>query len=168
MPVYNQAGMTVAMVSLIALFSKGVDEPGKEASTKRRLPENRRFREVHHNIPEYVDSAISWYGEVEEVIETANGVRLRLEQVPAKYVHQPVATRYSQGRFIAEALFEPDSAVTEIDAIVAVHGSITGSETRPLGDNEYVYPVVRAVKIEAIPRSERIRGIQQEEEVETY
>lgn len=88
---------------------------------------------------------------------TKQGTELEVLQLPMNGGLAPVSDRtVSQGRFIAIA-DTLDPATIERGTEVTVVGTVDGSETRPVDEAEYRYPVVRVRKLVNWTRAEQPR-----------
>lgn len=98
--------------------------------------------EVRANPERFADSRVRWGGTIAEVI---NREEATLVQVVAKELGssgRPRASDQSSGRFIARIDGFVDPMVFAEGRLLTVAGTVRGSETLPIGEYAYRFPVV--------------------------
>ena len=68
--------------------------------------------------------------------------RMIVLQHPLGYRDKPSKERTSMGRFILSASGFMDPAIYRAGRLVTVVGTVTGEETRPVGEIQYTYPLM--------------------------
>ncbi len=86
-------------------------------------------------------------GEIVATRNTANGTFIEVLQRPLNRRSRPLDTDDSEGRFIIAATEYLDPAVYRRGRLLSVIGEAAGEETRPLGEIQYRYPVVKAKEL---------------------
>ncbi len=99
---------------------------------------------VHENPENFKSQQVRWGGEILEIENRENITVLTVLARPLSKGGKPLATDNNQGRFIAHipAFLEPNVYTTERE--VTLRGTLSGTETLPVGDHPYAYPVVKA------------------------
>lgn len=81
-------------------------------------------------------------GTIIETTPLPDKTRLIILQQPLGFRNKPSTDEKSDGRFIAEAQAFLDPFVYSAGRQVTVAGTLVGKELRPLGEIDYVYPLV--------------------------
>jgi outer membrane lipoprotein len=90
---------------------------------------------------------VIWGGSIIQTLNTKEGTEVLVLETPLGYEERPEARKYSQGRFMAKTPKYLDPEVYRPGRRVTVAGEIIGKEARPLGNTEYIYPVVMIKEI---------------------
>lgn len=98
--------------------------------------------EVQDDVSAYSGQQIRWGGTVVGVVNNAESSDVLIVSRPLSRIHRPRASDQSSGRFIARIpeFVEPETYTEGRE--LTVTGTIAGTETLPIGQTEYVYPVV--------------------------
>jgi outer membrane lipoprotein len=102
------------------------------------------LNEVRDNVSNYQSQQVRWGGEILAIENRENITALTVLARPLSKAGKPYSTDSSQGRFIAHipAFIEPEVYTTGRE--VTLRGTLSGTETRPVGEHPYSYPVVKA------------------------
>ncbi len=99
-----------------------------------------------------IGAPVRWGGRLLAVIPQAERSCFEILSRPLTEIARPVAEgRRSGRRFLACRAEFADPAAYPVDGEVTVVGELTGFETRPVGEYDYRYPVVRLDAIHAWP-----------------
>jgi outer membrane lipoprotein len=90
----------------------------------------------------YSDQLVTWGGVILATDAKQKGTEITVLAKPLEKSTRPVESDISLGRFIAHIKGFLDPAVYAPGRELSVHGVVTGSETRKVGDYDYTYPVV--------------------------
>ena len=105
------------------------------------------FPAVRANPEAYLGETVIWGGKVIETLNEPSVTFIRILQTPLDFSGMPREEETSQGRFLAEVKGYVDPEVYRNGRAVTLAGEIGGSRAEPLGDMEYVYPVVKVLEI---------------------
>ncbi len=106
------------------------------------------FGQVIQNPQAYIGKYVVWGGEVIQTINQKDGTTLiEVFQRPIGWGDEPQRTSLSQGRFLVLADKYLDPYVYTKGRLITAAGPIEGEQTRPIGEMEYRYPVVRGDEI---------------------
>jgi outer membrane lipoprotein len=95
----------------------------------------------------YVGSTVIWGGEIIKTTILKDATEILVLEIPLDYWGKPQSAGASRGRFIARSSQFLDPALYKEGKKITVAGEVTGKKTRPLGETEYTYPVVRAREV---------------------
>jgi len=98
--------------------------------------------EVLGDTTSYVSRRVRWGGVILETDNRANTTWVTLLALPLSTSGKPNISDDSPGRFIAEVPVFLDPKVYSKDRRLTVTGTVSGSETRKVGEFPYSYPVV--------------------------
>jgi len=102
---------------------------------------------VVKNPATYRGATVIWGGRILDVSREKEYSQLIVLESPLDFMGMPNAIEYSRGRFIARRSELLDPALYRLGRRVTLAGEITGTETRPLDNGNYTYPVVRIQQI---------------------
>ena len=89
-------------------------------------------------------------GRIIDVKNEKEGSTLEILRYTLDRVGQPIAADEAGGRFLARSERFLDPEIYEAGRLVTLTGTVEGSETRPLGGGDYVYPVFRLGEIQLL------------------
>ncbi|MBM4034597.1 MAG: hypothetical protein FJ291_22875 [Planctomycetes bacterium] len=110
---------------------------------QKRVQKDLAFPMVLQNPSQHVGAVVIWGGVILSTANRKEGTEVVVLETPLDSAGRPLSVRYSRGRFIARTPAFLDPEVFRRDRRVTFGGEVTGSETRPLGDTQYVYPVIK-------------------------
>ncbi len=108
----------------------------KEARKDLHLPT------VLRNPPAYLGSTVIWGGIVIWAQGRSGTGEITVLETPLRYPGYPKPAAESRGRFMARISTAFDPAIYDRGTLITVAGVIIGLETKPLGETQYVYPVL--------------------------
>jgi outer membrane lipoprotein len=114
-------------------------------------PGNPPLASVRDNVNAHQNQQVVWGGQI-LAIEVKQAYSLvTILAKPLDNNGEPVATDKSEGRFLARFSGFRDPAVFASGRHLTVAGTIQGSETRKIGEFEYLYPVVSVTQYRLWP-----------------
>jgi outer membrane lipoprotein len=135
-----------SLLGFLLLLISGCAYPiSKEVRQEAR--ESPSFITVLRNPTAYAGSIVVWGGSIIQTLNTKEGTDILVLETPLGHDERPMAKRYSQGRFIAKTPKYLDPEIYKPGRRITVGGEIIGKEIRPLGNTEYIYPVVMIKQI---------------------
>jgi len=105
------------------------------------------FNSVQQQPESHKGEAVMWGGRVIETLNRDRSTELLVLQLELTDQDFPVDNDKSQGRFIIRSSQFLDPAIYPEGTLITVIGRIEGSETRPVGEMPYVYPVINVIEI---------------------
>ncbi|HET8808594.1 MAG TPA: Slp family lipoprotein [Methylophaga sp.] len=128
--------MTVIMLALLS--GCAAMNPSIENPPARDL----QYAQVLPNLSQYQGEVVRWAGVVADVSNLENQSELTLVQFPVTRYGKPITTANSAGRFIVKSNGFLDPLIYEKGALVTVVGTLSGDETRKVGQKSLLMPVV--------------------------
>jgi outer membrane lipoprotein len=136
----------ILLFGLLLLLLSGCAYPiSKEL--RQEAKESPTFPMILQNPTAYTGSVVIWGGSIIQTLNTNEGTSILVLETPLGYEEMPEGTRYSEGRFIARTPKYLDPEVYRPRRRITVAGEVIGREVRPLGDIQYVYPVIMIKEI---------------------
>ncbi len=112
-------------------------------TTSPSLPPHLPFAEVKASPDSYRGQVVTFGGQVLSARRLKDGTRIEVLQLPLSPSGQPaIELNKSQGRFLAVQREFLDPATIPAGTFVVITGHLTGSQTMPLDETEYHYPMV--------------------------
>jgi outer membrane lipoprotein len=106
------------------------------------------FKEVLQAPSVFKGRKVIWGGEIIEALNKKEGdTQVVVLQTPLTGRGEPKEAKKSEGRFIFQASTYLDPQVYKKGRQVTVAGEIIGEETRPVGEMNYRYPVIKSREI---------------------
>ena len=106
------------------------------------------FQQVFQNPEAYKGKTVIWGGEIIETINQKDRSTLvEVLQRPLDWLEEPQRTEPSGGRFLILADGYLDPYIFRRGRRLTVAGEILGGQTKPLGEMEYRYPLLRSKQI---------------------
>lgn len=105
-------------------------------------PENPSPSVVRDNLDSNLHKPVTWGGIILVTEAKQNVSLVTVLAKPLDSNGEPIDTEQSYGRFIAQFNDFRDPAVFAAGRVLTVVGTIQGSETRKIGDYDYVHPLV--------------------------
>ena len=90
---------------------------------------------------------VMWGGRVIGLINKEGSTELLVLQLELTDQDFPIDNDKSQGRFIILSSGFMDPAIYPEGTLITVVGKVEGTETRPIGEMAYVYPVINVIEI---------------------
>jgi outer membrane lipoprotein len=104
--------------------------------------ENPSLASVRMNIDQYMSTQVRWGGEISKVENRADQTWIEIVRRELWSDGKPRSSGKSDGRFIASFTGFVDPVVYEVGRPLTVVGTIESKIKRPIGDYDYVFPVV--------------------------
>lgn len=106
------------------------------------------FQQVFQSPETYKDKTVIWGGEIIQTINQKDRTTLvEVLQRPLDWTEEPQRAEPSGGRFLILADGYLDPYIFRRGRKITVAGEILGEQTRPLGEMEYRYPLLRSKQI---------------------
>lgn len=128
----------IGLALLLGGCASDVPEP-----IRTELPDTPRLTEVREDPSAFVGERIRWGGTIAKVENREKVTRIQLVARRLEGEGRPRAEGRSEGRFLAEVEGFLDPAVYAEGRLLTVVGRLQETETRPIGDYAYQFPVVR-------------------------
>jgi outer membrane lipoprotein len=126
------------------------NELQREASPK--LP----FPLVKQAPNDYLGATVIWGGFILNTVNYQDSTDLIILETQLDYTQEPTAARHSRGRFIIRSRNFLDPEIYKPGLRVTVAGKILGSQSEPLDQGQYTYPIL-SVKQLYLWRAQRDR-----------
>ena len=149
----NQMPKTiVGLLSVMLLFLGCATGISKQALSQvsYHLP----FAEMQEHPKEFIGEVALLGGKVIETQTLKGATELTVLQLELDSQHRPKDNDQSKGRFLVVADKFLDPAIYAKGELVTVVGRLQGAVTRPIGERDYVYPKLSALKIKLWKRNE--------------
>ena len=131
--------LTVSIV-LLVLASGCASKP--PAAISKIPADNPSLANVRLNIDQYLGAEIRWGGEISRVENRADQTWIEIVRRDLWEDGKPRSNGKSDGRFIASFTGFADPVVYEVGRPLTVVGTIGSKIKRPIGEYDYVFPVV--------------------------
>mgnify|MGYP001392132831 FL=1 len=114
---------------------------------RREAEASAPFNEIQRDPDKFKGSVVVWGGVIIETTNLRESTAVRVMQTALDFQGRPTDLDRSEGRFIVvvDRFLDPD--IFKKGRELTVGGEIAGSETHPIGEIRYVYPVVRASEL---------------------
>ncbi len=111
---------------------------------RRQAGKSAPFSEIQRSPDTFIGTVVVWGGVVIEITNLKESTAIKVLQAALDMQERPTETDRSEGRFIivVDRFLDPD--IFKKGRQVTVGGEIAGKEIQPIGEIQYVYPVVRA------------------------
>jgi len=131
---------TTLLVLVAALLAACASKPPHSIS---KVPhENPTLTRVRLDIDRYIGSEVSWGGVISKVENKASHTWIELVRHKLRENGKPRTDDKSDGRFIASFEGFVDPVVYEVGRPLTVVGTIEAKTERPIGDYDYLFPIV--------------------------
>jgi len=97
---------------------------------------------VANNPDQYKGDIVIWGGKIIKTRTLKTGTQVYVLHMPLDYMEKPEDNLTSRGRFIAATQEFLDPELYSSGKLVTVAGTVTGTESHPVGETEYPYPVI--------------------------
>lgn len=128
----------VFLIAACAPFSKNV---------MRQVDPSVQFDEIQKSPESYQSKTVMIGGVIIETHNEKDETTIKVMQTNLDIEKRPVNRDLSQGRFLIRYAGFLDPVIYDKGREMTVVGDVVGKETHPLGDVQYVYPVIRAREI---------------------
>jgi len=129
--------LLIAAILLAAGCAGGPPEP-----ISKELHENPSLTQVRMNVDSYIGRDVRWGGVISKIENRADHTWLEIVKLELRGDGSPISGSSSDGRFIASFDRFLDPVVYEVGRRLTVVGSIDSSVQRPIGDYDYLFPIV--------------------------
>jgi len=99
----------------------------------------------------YKGKTVLWSGVIISSVNLKEGTMIELLQKPADMQEKPKDVDESEGRFLALNPGYLDIAIYNGGRKVTIVGEIQGKKVQPLGEIEYIYPMIKVKEIHLWP-----------------
>lgn len=142
------------MLSLICGLLLGACATGPTFET-RGADETLTPREAAQRPDALSGSRVAWGGVIIQGTNLRDSTRLEVLAYPLGGDNRPDTDAGPTGRFLAERPGYLETVNYAPGRLVTVVGPLTGTRTGSIGENEYLYPVVEAQRIQLWPQEPR-------------
>jgi outer membrane lipoprotein len=139
-----------ALVCACAPFSKEV---------MQKVDTTAAFGDIQKAPEKFVPGIVLWGGVIVETSNRAGETVIKVMQTELDFEKRPKDLDKSQGRFLVRYPGFLDPLIYEKNREITVTGQIAGKEVLPLGDSQYVYPVIKAHEIRLWKQREIYRDL---------
>jgi outer membrane lipoprotein len=105
------------------------------------------FATVQQAPQKYIGETVLWGGRVIETRVKNNATEIMVLQMALNRWDRPLDDDQSQGRFVIHSARFLDPALYPPGILITVAGRLQGSESRPIGEMPYTYPVIDPIEI---------------------
>lgn len=144
-------GYAWSAISLILVFILSACATGISEQARAQITFTGPFPDVQHDPVKYKGETVLWGGKVIETQVVKGSTDIVVLQLELGSYDRPLDDDRSQGRFLIRSNRFLDPAVYPPGTLITVVGRVLGSETRPIGQMPYDYPVVDPVEIKKWP-----------------
>jgi outer membrane lipoprotein len=102
---------------------------------------------------EYVGEILLLGGKIIENQPSPDGTELLILHLSTDSRGRPKDEDQSQGRYLVHSDQFLDPAIYEKEGLLSVVGKLVGTDVRPIGGLDYVYPKVEAIEVKLWPKS---------------
>jgi outer membrane lipoprotein len=148
----NSKGTRKYVWTLVVLFSVGCAS-GISQQSRSQVTYDGTFSNLQKTPAEYVGEVVLLGGRIIENKPSPGGSELLVLHLPTDGQGRPKDDDQSQGRYLIQSEQFLDPAIYEEDARLSVVGKLVGSEVRPIGSLDYVYPKLEAIEVKLWPET---------------
>lgn len=138
--------LSFLVVGLLAACAGGISREARSQVTYMGT-----FAEVQQSPSKYEGQTVLWTGKVIASQVKNGATELTVLQLDSGSQDRPSETEQSHGRFLIRSAQFLDPALYPQGTPITVVGRLQGSETRPIGEMPYTYPVVDPIEIKKWP-----------------
>lgn len=146
--------LVLALIPLLLVVGCASTAP---EAIRSPLPGSPDLAEVREDPPAHVGERVRWGGTIAKVHNGDTNTRLEVVGRPLTSQGRPASGDTTSGRFLAEVPGFLDPAVYSRGREITVTGRLAEPETRPIGEFDYRFPVVRVQDHHLWPAREQIR-----------
>jgi outer membrane lipoprotein len=130
-------------IGLIIAFAMTGGCASKPPEAISKIPaDNPSLADVRLDIDQYIGAEVRWGGEISKVENKADQTWIEIVRRQLWGDGKPKTSGKSDGRFIASFTGFVDPVVYEVGRLLTVVGTIENRIERPIGEYDYVFPVV--------------------------
>lgn len=149
----NILGKYIFLISIMLVFTGCATAISK--NTRALAEKEIRFEEIKKTPDNYKGKIVVLGGDIIKVSNFREYTQIELLEKPADYLLKPRDTDRSGGRFMVVFNDYLDPAIYTKGRQLTVAGEIIGQKKGPLGEIEYVYPLLEAIEIHLWPERKR-------------
>lgn len=135
-----------AMAALVLVALAGCAHVVSSAMREKARPDL-TFSTVLGNPDAYKGETVIWGGVIIGVINRENDTLIKVLETTLDSYGMPMERESSKGRFIALVKGYADEEVYRKGYMLTVAGEVAGKESLPVGESQYVYPVMLAKEV---------------------
>ena len=136
----------ISLAIALALLLSGCVHVMSQESVRKSVKDI-PFSKVASDVFFYEGKTFIWGGIIVGTTLTEEGTVIEVVQTPLNRYGVINDTDVSEGRFLVRSRKFLDPLIYEKGRYITVAGVLTGSEKRPLGKTDYVYPVLGAKEV---------------------
>ena len=133
--------LRISLIGIVLLSIAGCAS-GPPEPISRAVHDNPSLTRVRLDVEAFVGTDVRWGGMVSKVENKADRTWIEIVKMPLRSNGKPESAGSSEGRFIASFDRFLDPVVYELGSRLTVVGRIDGSVRRPIGDYDYLFPIV--------------------------
>ena len=127
----------IFLATLLSACASGIPE-----NIRTPPPGSPNVAQVRSNVQQYVGTKVRWGGVIAKVDNEKSRTLVEIVSRPLNGDGRPKQTNTTEGRFIAVFNHFLDPSIYAKDRELTVVGTLTGEETRTIGQYPYRYPMV--------------------------
>lgn len=136
----------------ILLLSLGCAS-GISQQSRSQVTYDGSFSDLQKTPREYVGEVVLLGGKIIENLPSPRGTELLMLHLGTDSQGRPKDDDQSQGRYLVHSDQFLDPAIYEKEGLLTVVGKLVGTDVRPIGGLDYVYPKVEAIEVKLWPKS---------------
>ncbi len=113
------------------------------------------FKDLQRAPDEYLGEVVLFGGKIIETQVSTASSEMKVLHLSLDWLNRPLDGDRSEGRYLVRSDQFLDPAIYKKGALLTVVGRVKGSESRTIGEFDYVYPRVEALEIKLWPRMGR-------------
>lgn len=130
----------ILLVLMISLLAACASKPPPSVS---KIPaDNLTLTRVRMDVDRYIGSEVRWGGVISKIENKADRTWIEIVRHELRDNARPITSGKSDGRFIASFEKFADPLIYETGRPLTVIGTIKEKVSRPIGEYEYLFPVV--------------------------
>lgn len=139
------------LVLILTACSGGISQQARDQVTYTGP-----FAELQQAPAKYRGAMVLLGGKVIETLTAADATELVVLQLDIGSRDRPLDNDRSQGRFLVRSTRFIDPAIFPSGTLITVVGRLQGSETRPIGEMPYTYPVIEPAEMKKWPAGSEV------------
>ena len=151
----------LSVLFVLTLLLSAACASGISQQARSQVTYSGNFSVLQERPSAHLGQVVMFGGKILETKASPTSSEITVLQLPLGTSDRPQDGDRSEGRFLLRSVQFLDPAVYRTGLLLTAVGRITGSEVRPIGGLDYVYPIVEAIEIKLWPeRSPVYPGVQ--------
>ncbi|MEJ2660660.1 MAG: Slp family lipoprotein [Desulfobacteraceae bacterium] len=143
---HGRSALFLLMAVFLAACGGGISRQARDQVTYTGS-----FAELQQAPADYRGAMVLLGGRVIETLTKAGATELVVLQLDLGSRDRPLDNDQSQGRFLVRSARFIDPAIFPPGTLITVVGRLRGSETRPIGEMPYTYPLIEPAEMKKWP-----------------